>query len=357
MRSLRLLAGLASLATGCEAGITSDAQPLVSVLKHDGVCFALIAGDAIDPSLGVSGTCSYRGDTRLYAGVDRLEVIIDYGPDVPFSRSAAAPTPTVVVTVDGVASEEPIEISDEIRIGSRAYYIATLRAPRETSSDIRISAGVNAGFQTLVAEPMSTLAPSVSLSLLECNAGASCELAGGVGNAHISLLVTGAAEHQVRIESRLDGIPEPDPIPPVKTFIVGNNSEAITGVPIPAAPDDTSWTLTAHLGNAATAQVRAVIRAPEIVARLSCAESCTLASGDPVGLEIQAPGPIRPLEALVSTRLDGVPQLVSVRVALEQRGGTALGLLGLTAPAGSGNWQISVSVAGYVAPTIVTTVQ
>ena len=101
-----------------------------------------------------------------------------------------------------------------------------------------------------------------------------------------------------------------------------------------------------------------MIRAPEITARLTCGTTCSLASGDPIGLEILAPSQIRPLEALVTTRLDGNPQLVSVRVPLEQRAdGTALGLLGLMAPAESGSWQIDVTVAGYAAPTIVTTVQ
>jgi hypothetical protein len=348
---------LATIAAGCDSGITSDAQPIVSVLKHDGVCYALIAGAKVDPSLGVPDVCNYRSDVRVYAGIDKLEIIVDYGPDVPFSRSEASPRPDVVVTVDGVTSTEPIEISDEIRVGSRAYYVATLRAPSQSSAEVRISAGVNAGFQTFVSESLTTIAPPVSLTLLECSQGSLCELPGGVGSAHISLLVTGGAEQQVRIMSRLDNVPQPDPIPPVKTFVVGNNSEAITGLPIPPAPDGTTWTIRAQLGDSAPAMVSVSIRAPELFTSLTCGTSCVLSSGDRVGLEIIAPSEIQTLEARVTTRLDGVPLLVNAVVPLDKRAdGTAVGLLGLVAPVGAGSWQIDTIIAGYAAPAIVAVV-
>lgn len=343
---------------GCEAGITSDAQPRVSVLKQDGSCFALIAGDPIDSTLGVSGTCPYRGNAGLFAGIDQLEIVIDYGEDVPFADTTVAPRPDVVVTVDGAASTEPIEISEERRVGDRAYFIATLRAPSQTSSDIRISAGVNAGFQTLVPEVFSTIAAPVSMTLLECPTGLVCEVPGATGSVHVTIAVLGNEPQLVTIRSELDGVPQPDPIPPVRTFAVGGRTEAITAIPVPAAPDDTVWTLSAHLGEAAPSEASVAIRRPELVTRLTCGTSCALASGDAVGLEILAPAGIRPLEAFVTTRFDGVPQLVSARVPLEQRAdGTALGLLGLEAPAGSGTWQIDATVAGYPAPSIVTAVQ
>jgi hypothetical protein len=343
---------------GCEEGITSDAQPIVSVLKQDGSCFARIAGEPIDSTLGVAGTCPYRGDSRLIASIDMLEVVVDYGADVPFSGTTTAPRPEILVTVDGVESDVAIEISDEFRVGDRAYFIATFRAPPETSSDIRISAHVNAGFQTIVPEVLTSIQPSVALSLLECPPGPLCTISGAVGSAHITLAVPGTVPQLVTIHSYLDGVPQPDPIPPVRTFPANGRTEAITAVPVPAAPDDTTWRLTAQLGGGPVAEVSTVILAPTLVSRLTCGTTCALASGDPVGLEILAPAPIRPLEAFVTTRLDGSPQLVNVRVPLEQRAdGTALGLLGLTAPAGSGSWQIDVTVAGYAAPTLVTTVQ
>jgi hypothetical protein len=315
-----------------------------------------MAGDPIDPTLGVSGTCPYRADTRMLAGIDFVEVVVDYGPDVPFSGSTVAPSPSVVLTVDGVASEDPISMSDEFRVGDRAYYIATFRAPLRASNDVRITARVNAGFQTLVPEVLTTTSPQVELVLLECQQGA-CEVPGATGSVHISLAVRGTVPQVVTIHSMLDSVPQPDPVPPVRTFVNNNRTENTTAIPIPSAPDGTLWTISAQLGDGATTEVDAIIRKPSILTELTCGLVCALDDGDPVGLEIVTPAGIRPLEALVTTRLDGVPRLVDARVQLQNRAdGTAHGLIGLVAP-GPGAWQIDVTVAGYSAETIVTTVQ
>lgn len=355
MKTTHLLLLLLAIA-GCDSAITSDAQPIVSVLKQDGSCFALMAGDAIDPTLGVSGTCPYRADTRMLAGIDFIEVVVDYGPEVPFSGSTIAPAPSVVLTVDGVASEDPISMSEEFRVGDRAYYIATFRAPLRASSDVRITARVNAGFQTLVPEVLTSASPQVELVLLECQQGA-CEVPGATGSVHIQLAVPGTVPQFVTIHSTLDGVPQPDPVPPVRTFVVNNRTENTTAIPIPAAPDGTLWTIHAQLGDGGTTEVDAIIRRPNIYTELTCGLVCSLDDGDPVGLEIVTPAGVRPLEALVTTRLDGIPRLVDARVPLQSRAdGTAHGLIGLVAP-GPGAWQIDVTVAGYSAPTIVTTVQ
>lgn len=341
----------------CDDGITSDAQPIVSVLKQDGDCFALIAGDPIDPTLGVSGTCPYRGDTRLLAGIDLVEIVIDYGADVAFAGSTIAPRPQIVVTTSGVASDEPVEISDEFRVGERAYYIATLRTPRDASTDVRVTAGVNAGFQTTVPEVLSIIAPQVQLSLLECPEGP-CDLPGATGSAHVRLAVPGSVSQTVTIHSTLDGVPQPDPVPPVRTFVVGGHTENTTAIPIPVAADGTRWSLSAHVGDGPLTKVDAVIRKPTIVTELTCGAGCSLDDGDAVGLEILTLAGIRPLEALVTTRLDGIPHLVDARVPLSPRAdGTAHGVLGLVAPGPSGTWQIDVTVAGYSADSIVTNVQ
>jgi hypothetical protein len=353
-KTLSLLTVLALAA--CDDGITTDAQPIVSVLKQDGGCFALMAGDPIDPTLGIAGTCPYRADTRLLAGIDFIEVVVDYGPDVPFSRSTVAPRPHIVVTLDGVANDDPITISDEFRVAERAYYIATLRAPLVASTDVRVIAGVNAGFQTTVPEVLTTVAPHVELVLLECQQGP-CELPGATGSAHIHVAVPGTVPQQVTIHSTLDGVPQPPPVPPVKTFVVNNRTENTTAIPVPVAPDGTRWSIYAQVGTGPLTRVDALIRAPSIVTELTCGTGCALEDGDPVGLEIVTLAGIRPLEALVTTRLDGVPRIVDARVPLTMRSdGTARGLLGMTAP-GPGTWQIDVTVAGYSADTIVTTVQ
>jgi hypothetical protein len=350
---------LACVATiGCTGGLTSDPQPIVSVLKQDGGCFALMTPDSpIASALGVSGTCEYLAVPTLLSGVDFVEVVVDYGPDVSFAGTTIAPRPAVVVTVDGVASDEPVEVSDEYRVGGRAFFIATFYAPKQASRDVRVTAGVNAGFQTIVPVVFSTAASPVGLRLLDCLTPP-CMLPGATGSAHLFISVPGTRSHLVAIHSVLDGITQPDPVPPVQTLRVLSHSEATTAVPVPAAKPNTTWTLVAQLGDAQQNEVSATIVTPPLDTKLSCGSACNLSRGDPVGLEITTPAGIRPLEALVDTRIDGVPQLVGTRVTLEQRAdGTAVGALALTAPTSAGVWEIEVSVAGYRAPLLMTSVQ
>ena len=86
--------------------------------------------------------------------------------------------------------------------------------------------------------------------------------------------------------------------------------------------------------------------------------SCALTPNTSVGLTISAPAQITPLQAIVDTRIDGVPQLVAAPVQLVvSSDGTATGLLALPTPGTTGTWQVDVSVAGYTAPSIVTQIQ
>jgi hypothetical protein len=56
--------------------------------------------------------------------------------------------------------------------------------------------------------------------------------------------------------------------------------------------------------------------------------------------------------------IDGVPQVIAAPVELiQQADGTSQGLLALRSPPATGQWQINVTVAGYPAPAIVTTIQ
>src|ERR1041385_4555616 len=319
-----LLAGLAA----CESGLTADAQPSVSVLKQDGGCFALVTADTPVPqSLGVSGTCNYRAEPRLLAGVDLIEVVIDYGEDIDFAGTTTAPTPNVDITVDGVHADVPIDISPEQRVGSRASLIATFYAPTTISSDVRLSVGVNSGFQTLVPIVFTTISPPVSLSLFECPQGTICEVPGAVGSVHIALAVPGSVSQSIAIHSLLDGVPQPDPIPPVKTAPTQGMTEAVTAIPVPAARDHTQWTIRAQLGESTPVQVFATIRTPELHTLLTCPSGCaTLGPDEPAGLTIIAPAQIRPLEARVDTLLDGVPQVIAAPVELVQRAdGTSQG--------------------------------
>ena len=346
------------LLCACE-GLTTAPEPVVSALVRtpDG-CFALMTPSApVAPTLGVANLCSYRASTQLVAGIDLVELVIDYGPDVEFAASTPAPPPEVTISVDGAAIDLPVEISDEHRVGSRAYFLATFHAPATPSNDVQITAGVNAGFRTTVPVVFVTTAAQVELDMLDCTPGQACELAGAVGNAHVRVVVPGTVPQTVQLHELLAGVPQPDPAPPVTTEIATDHTEAIVAIAVPAAADGTLLELSTSLDGGPTTEATATIRAPTLTAHLSCDPSCSLAAGDAVGLEIDAPSLIHPLQAYVDTALDGTPGLVAAPVALlPQASGLAIGRLALHAPATPGTWQIDASVAGYAAPAIVTAV-
>jgi hypothetical protein len=358
-RSLGLLVGALALVASCE-GLTAPPQPRVSVLKRtpEG-CFALMTPDTpVADVLGVADTCSYASDPMLFAGLDLVELVIDYGPDVEFAGNTSAPPPIVTLTVDAVPSDEPIEISAERRVGGRAFFVATFHAPLVPSRDVKLTVGVNPGFQTTVPIVFETSPPTVELQILDCLQGVQCQLQGAVGSAHALIALPGDVPQTVAIHTSIDGIAQGDPIAPVTTLPVSGHTEHLTALPVPATHDGGIWVVSAQLGAATPSSVTVIIHDPTIASALSCAPTCNLRRGDAVGLTITAPALIRPLEARVFTRIGGVPQLVDAPVALVQHAdGTATGALALQAPPTIGTWQIDVSVAGYPAPAIVTSVQ
>jgi hypothetical protein len=349
---------LVLLLAGCEIGVSSAPQPSVSVLKRDGDCFALMtAGTPVAPALGVHGVCGYRADPRVLAGIDLVQLVIDYGAEVTFEGTVAAPPPTITITVDGLISDQPIELSPEQRAGGRAYFIATFRAPRTPSANMRVEVGVNPGFHTLVPDVFAVVAPRVELALVDCPLGIDCAYEGAVGAANVYIAVLGEVPQVVKLRSALDGVAQPDPVPPLVTQVFGGHTAGTSAIPVPTAPEGTLWTITAQIGDAPPSAVTATIHAPAIAAQLSCGPTCALDRDEPVGLEITAPAAIQQRQALVTTRLDGVPQLVAAPVTLVAlTDGAATGLLGLRAPTSPGTWQIDVSVAGYLAPAVVTTI-
>lgn len=355
---MKLLTPILLIVAGCE-GLSSPPQPLVSVLKEDGGCFALMTQQTIDPILGVTGTCAApEVNPQLLAGIDRVEVVIDYGPDVDFDSGTDAPPPSVTLDIDGTASNTPITLSAEHQVGSRVYFVATFTTPATTSTDVQITAGVNAGFTTTVSALFAIVLPSVALVIDDCAGAPLCTLTGAVGSAHFTISVPGDVSQTVLVHATLDGIPQPDPVPPVITQTTGSDyTSQTTAAPVPAAHDGAIWVLEAQLGAQPPSTASVTITAPTIAAQLSCGNACNVATGDSIGLEITAPALIFPLEALVDTTIDGVPQLIDEPVPLVANAdGTATGLVTLVAPATAGTWQINVSVAGYPAPAFVTTV-
>jgi hypothetical protein len=333
------------LLPACE-GLTTPPSPQLSVLKRmpEG-CFAVATPDSPPAAeLQLYGTCSYQADPTLMANVDEAVVVIDYGPDVELDPTADVPPPTLTITIDGAPADVAVSIGEVQRVGARAFFEATLRAPAQLTNDLRIRAQVNAGFAAELVQPFAVVAPPLGLSLFECPDPTSCELAGAVGDAHLVMSVPGDAPQQVTIRQSLGGVEDPNII--TATITPPSSTVALA---VPAAPGGTSWTISASLFGGMPPSATATIRPPLITTQLSCAPNCALAPGDPVGLRIFTPLGLQATQAFVTTRLNGVPQLVGEPVAIDP------GLLALTVP-GRGTWTIDVSAAGYAAPAIVQNV-
>ncbi|HSN26663.1 MAG TPA: hypothetical protein VLT45_10265 [Kofleriaceae bacterium] len=165
MKRLLLLLPLCA----CE-GLTTPPAPQLSVLKRmpEG-CFAVATPESPPAAaLQLFGTCTYQADPTLMANVDEAVVIVDYGPDVELDATTDVPPPTVTITIDGAPADVPVSIGDVQRVGLRAYFEATLRAPAQLTNDLRIRAQVNAGFAAELLQPFAVVAPPVGLSLFEC---------------------------------------------------------------------------------------------------------------------------------------------------------------------------------------------
>ena len=342
---------LVLLLAACEA--PAPATPIVSVLKRTETCFALLTPDiAPDPVLGIPAVCVDPGEPTLAANVDLVELVIDYGPDVDFARSTTVPPPSVVVTADGKPVEVAVDVSAEQRAGTRAFFVATLRAPDVASNDVRFTAGVEQGFATTVPVVFTVLPPAIALDLAECIAGMACDLIAAVGVVHATVTIPGDVSLPVAIHQAIDGAVAPDPVPALTTMVSTNQNRAAVSIPLP--PVGASWRLVAQVGRGASAPIDIALHAPAITSALSCGTSCTIAPGTEVGLAITAPPGIEATTARVTTRLDGVPQLVDQLVALEVDG---TGLATLIAPSRAGTWQIDATVAGFAAPALTARVQ
>lgn len=341
MKRLLLLCSLCA----CE-GLTTPPAPQLSVLKRmpEG-CFAVATPDSPPAAaLQLFGTCTYQADPMLMANVDEAVVIVDYGPDVEFDATTEVPPPAVTITVDGAPADVPVSIGEVQRVGPRAYFAATLRAPAQLTNDLRIRAQVNAGFATELRQPFAVVAPPVGLSLFECPDPTTCELRGAVGDAHLVVSIPGDQPQQVAIHQSIGGVDDPHVL--AATITPPSSTVAL---PVPAAASGETWTISASLFGGTPPSVTATIVAPAIALHLSCDPTCALAPGDQVGLQIDAPQGIQATQAFVTTRLNGVPQLVGEPVALDP------GVLALTVP-GRGTWTIDATVAGYHAAALVKNV-
>ncbi|MCX5748246.1 MAG: hypothetical protein NT062_37820 [Proteobacteria bacterium] len=355
-RPLAILSVVGALAA-CEA--PAPRTPILSVLRRADACFALMTPDNPVPAeLGVESVCADPTFPTILASVDLALVVIDYGPDVEFETTTVAPPPELAVAIDGVVTAVDAAISSEQRVGDRAYYLATFRAPGAPSTDVRIAAGAGPGFWTESPTVFAIVPPPITFDLAECAGGVSCTRTASVGQLHARVALPGDVALPIAIHQELDQLALPDPVPATLPTPVDGASVANLAIDVPAvAPGaaTTRWSLVAQVGTSTSAPVVITLAPPALTANLSsCGAPCTVARGTSVGLTITAPAGIHPARALVTTRIGGVPQLVAAPVDLVD----GVGLLTLIAPTNAiGAWQIDVTVAGYAAPSIDAYVQ
>jgi hypothetical protein len=186
--SVRVAAVMAAvLAVGC-TGDEPVAGPAVSLMKQSVAgCYAVMTVNRPAAELGLTDLCDGQGDARLYAGVDLVRAVIDYG-DISFSGTTAAPGPVVVVTIDGKPADVMPALLDERRSNGHTFFLATFTTPNVVSSSIQIAVRVNAGFATTVPTILSTVQPIQVISVLtRTSAGCSAVVSGSAPAAALGL--------------------------------------------------------------------------------------------------------------------------------------------------------------------------
>jgi hypothetical protein len=165
--------GLAVIALALMAcNTTTLSGPKVSVFKQQATGYALMSTQCPDAALGLDDDksfdpmCSTTADPTLYAGVDLVVLVIDYG-DVDFSPTMPPTSPTVSITTDGAPSTISANVTMRTPMGHRNYYVAKFVAPQVASGDVEITVSAGTGFSTNVETIFKTTAPPVKLSLLK----------------------------------------------------------------------------------------------------------------------------------------------------------------------------------------------
>lgn len=323
-------------------------------------CLALASDVAPAIALALPNLCDPLTRVDVRAGVDALELVIDYvtSPDVipDIASSNPLPVPAAVVMVDG-ASQPPLMVGAEQRTPSnRRYFTAHLRAPATPSSGVAFQVTTMPGAMPAQLRLKTTVA-TPELSIIEC--GPSCTATADVGVVHLRAVLPGDVPQTVAIHALLDRARIDDPVSAMTTVPVGDHTEAIVAIPVPGGvADQTIWTLQAQVAAVVTA-IDVTLRKPAIAATVSCPSPCTMTGGGSLGLEVVAPLGIRDGQATYTTALGGVPQVAQGKldlVTIDNTARTLAGTVALTAPTHPGTWTIDASVAGYHAQTIAITV-
>jgi hypothetical protein len=159
-----VLLGALSLAA-CDG--TTQPGPTVTVLRVTSTaCLDLLTDTPPSSVLGLADPCSTTPVTApLLAGIDQVELVIDYG-EVAFTASTTIPPPTVSVEVDGKPSMTSASVAARPQLGGHAWFVATFTAPNVVSNNVQVEVDVATGYSTRVTKTFQTVAPTPAVSVL-----------------------------------------------------------------------------------------------------------------------------------------------------------------------------------------------
>lgn len=165
MRAALLVVPIAIVLASCDA--TTRSGPTVTVMRVTSkTCLELLSDTPPDDALGLAEPCEASSTaTPLLAGIDQLQLVIDYG-DVAFTASTEIPTPTVTVEVDGKATMISPSVASRPQKGGHAWFVVTFTVPNVVSQNMQIQVDVATGFSTRLTKTFQTVAPAPAVSAL-----------------------------------------------------------------------------------------------------------------------------------------------------------------------------------------------
>lgn len=160
-QAIVLLVGLA----GCD-DLGSRSGPTVSVLRQThGACFELLAGPRPPPGMGGEPCSAAATRTTLFAGLDLLQLVIDYGTlDIPASATVPAPLPSLLL--DGVAATPSPGVQPQPPLDGHTYFLAHATVPATLSNHVQITVPVVAGYGATVPTIFQTVDAPITASVL-----------------------------------------------------------------------------------------------------------------------------------------------------------------------------------------------
>ena len=174
MRSFGSIVPLMALATAAFAlstcgDDTTQTGPTISILRETGRgCLEVVGTAAPATELELPPPCdeTLGSPSTLLAGIDVLELVIDYG-DIDVAASSTLAPPMAVITIDGKAAPLMVVPLSQPQTNGHTLFLGTFTVPTVITSDLQIGVSVVNGFSTAVPTVYGTTAPDLAVSALK----------------------------------------------------------------------------------------------------------------------------------------------------------------------------------------------